>query len=333
MKNVLQPEPVADSPIATGLRVLLVGDDASLHLSLRAVLTQLGYQVLEAANGLQALEIALIEQPQILIVDCLLPELDGLQLTRALRDTRLGRAMYILILATLTDDQRLLEIFGAGADDCLSKPLNEKALIARLRAASRAVQVHEAVLQDHEQMRHIAAELAVNNRRLHEASITDELTGFHNRRYAMDRIEKDWAASSRSGRQISCMMIDLDNFKQINDTYGHDIGDKVLVGISGVMKKTLRSHDIICRVGGDEFLIICPDGDAHAVRLCAERLLLAADALLIDTPSGAVRCGISIGVATRCADMVNTGMLIKAADEGMYRAKVGGRGMVLERFT
>lgn len=334
MKNVLPPEPVAENPQpAAALRVLIVANDAALRLSLRAVLKQPGYQVVEAENGQQALEIALSEQPQILIVDCPAPGLDGLQLTRALRDTRLGRAMYILILVAQADDERLLEVFEAGADDCLGKPVNEKALIARLRAASRTVQVHEAVQQDHEQMRRIAAELAVNNRRLHEASITDELTGFHNRRYAMDRIEKDWAASSRSGRQISCMMIDLDNFKQINDTHGHDIGDKVLVGISGVLKKTLRSHDIICRIGGDEFLVICPDSDAHAVRLCAERLLLAADELLIDTPGGAVRCGISIGVATRSADMVNTGMLIKAADEGMYRAKIGGRGMVVERVT
>jgi diguanylate cyclase (GGDEF)-like protein len=128
------------------------------------------------------------------------------------------------------------------------------------------------------------------------------------------------------------MMIDLDNFKRINDTYGHDFGDKVLVAIAGVLKKTLRSQDVICRVGGDEFLVICPDSDAQAVRLCAERLLLAADSVAIDSSHGVVRCGISIGVATRSADMVNTGMLIKAADEGMYQAKVGGRGMVVERF-
>jgi hemerythrin len=128
------------------------------------------------------------------------------------------------------------------------------------------------------------------------------------------------------------MMIDLDNFKRINDTYGHDIGDKVLISIAGVLKKTLRSHDVICRVGGDEFLVICPDSDVQSVRQCAERLLLAADALVIETPRGLLRCGISIGVATRSADMVNTGMLIKAADEGMYRAKIGGRGMVVERF-
>jgi diguanylate cyclase (GGDEF)-like protein len=128
------------------------------------------------------------------------------------------------------------------------------------------------------------------------------------------------------------MMIDLDNFKQINDTYGHDVGDKVLTGIATVLKKTLRAQDVICRVGGDEFLVICPDSDTQAVRICAERLLAAADALVVDTPSGMVRCSLSIGVATRSAAMENTEMLIKAADEGMYRAKIGGRARVVERF-
>jgi diguanylate cyclase (GGDEF)-like protein len=332
MMSLLQPEGAEDVVSEDALRVLIVDDEASLRLYLRAVLTQLGFQVFEAENGQQALEVALHEQPQILVVDWMMPELDGLQLTRALRDTRVGRGMYILILTALEDEDRLVEAFEAGADDYLSKPVNEKVLTARLRAASRAVQVHEDAQHDHEQMKNFAAELAVSNRRLHDASVTDELTGFHNRRYAMARIEKDWAASSRSGRQMSCMMIDLDNFKQINDAYGHDIGDKVLVGIAGVLKKTLRTQDMICRVGGDEFLVICPDTDAPAVRLCAERLLHAADALVIDTPRGLLRCGISIGVATRSADMVDTGMLIKAADEGMYQAKSGGRGMVVERF-
>jgi diguanylate cyclase (GGDEF)-like protein len=320
------------SPSGSVLRVLLAGSDSLERRVLQDLLLGLGYQVFVADNGQLALELSLVVQPRILIADWQMPELDGIQLTHALRDTKLGRGMLVLIMTTQEDEARQLEAFAAGADDCLSTPVNAKVLAARLRAASRMFQLQEEVQHDHEQMKHFAAELAVSNRRLHEASVTDELTGFHNRRYAMDRIERDWAASSRSGRQISCMMIDLDNFKRINDTYGHDIGDKVLVSISGVLKKTLRSHDVICRVGGDEFLVICPDSDVQSVRLCAERLLLAADALVIDTPRGLLRCGISIGVATRSADMVNTGMLIKAADEGMYRAKIGGRGMVVERF-
>jgi diguanylate cyclase (GGDEF)-like protein len=314
------------------LRALLAGDDTAQRKNLRDLLLDLGYQVFESDDGEQALELALTVQPHVLIADRQMPALDGIQLTRALREMRPGRGVYIVILGAVEDEDRMLEAFEAGADDCLVKPVSGRILAARLRAANRIFQLQEEVLQDHEQMKHFAAELAVSNRRLHEAAVTDPLTGFHNRRYAMERIEKDWAASTRSGRLISCMMIDLDNFKQINDTYGHDVGDKVLTGIATVLKKTLRAQDVICRVGGDEFLVICPDSDTQAVRICAERLLAAADALVVDTPSGMVRCSLSIGVATRSAAMENTEMLIKAADEGMYRAKIGGRARVVERF-
>jgi two-component system cell cycle response regulator len=334
--TLLHPEPSdsgeMDVSLAPVLRVLLAGEESPQRKELEDLLLGLGYQVFTADDGHLALELALVVQPHILIAERQMSGLGGLQLTQSLRDTRFGRGIFVLILSEQEDEALQIEAFAAGADEFLSKPLNSRVLAARLRSARRVFQLQEEVQDDHEQMKHFAAELAVSNRRLHEASVTDALTGFHNRRYAMERIEKDWAASSRNGRQISCMMIDLDNFKRINDTYGHDFGDKVLVAIAGVLKKTLRSQDVICRVGGDEFLVICPDSDAQAVRLCAERLLLAADSVAIDSSHGVVRCGISIGVATRSADMVNTGMLIKAADEGMYQAKVGGRGMVVERF-
>lgn len=334
--SMLQPQSSEHDENSAGtgsaLRALLAGDDTAQRINLRDLLLDLGYQVFESDDGEQALELALTVQPHVLIADRQMPMLDGIQLTRALREMRPGRGVYIVILGAVEDEDRMLEAFEAGADDCLVKPVSGRILAARLRAANRIFQLQEEVLQDHEQMKHFAAELAVSNRRLHEAAVTDPLTGFHNRRYAMERIEKDWAASTRSGRLISCMMIDLDNFKQINDTYGHDVGDKVLTGIAAVLKKTLRAQDVICRVGGDEFLVICPDSDTQAVRICAERLLAAADALVVDTPRGMVRCSLSIGVATRSANMENTGMLIKAADEGMYRAKIGGRARVVERF-
>jgi len=333
LTELLQPAPgvAGDAQPATAWRVLVVDDDVPRRKALQNVLLSLDYLVFEAEDGQQALDLALSIEPHLLIANRQMPGLDGVHLTRALRDTRIGRAIYILLLTSVGAEDGQVEAFEAGADDCLITPVNEKLLAARLRAGARVIALHEEAQHEHEEMKHFAAELAVSNRRLHEASVTDALTGFHNRRYAMGRLEKGWAASSRSGRPISCMMIDLDNFKQINDRYGHDIGDKVLVGISGVLKKTLRSQDVICRIGGDEFLVICPDTDAPAVRGCAERLLAAAESVKIDSPLGLVRCGLSIGVATRSANMVNTAMLIKAADEGMYQAKLGGRAQVGER--
>jgi diguanylate cyclase (GGDEF)-like protein len=188
------------------------------------------------------------------------------------------------------------------------------------------------VERDHREMKHFAAELAVTNRRLHEAAITDPMTGFYNRRYALERLEEEWAASNRSRKALSCMMIDLDRFKQINDTYGHDVGDRVLTDVSAALQQNLRANDVICRVGGDEFLVISPDTDAESIRACASRLLAAADKVMVDTPQGIVRCGVSIGVATRGNGIASMAVLMKAADEGMYQAKISGRRCIGERF-
>lgn len=330
--SMLAPKPEDVAAFKPALRLVLAGNPSTQRNVLRDLLVTLGYEVFESDSGQRAIELVLSVQPQIVIADWQMPGLSGVQLTRALREMRAGRGMYIVILSERQDEDHRLEAFEAGADDCLSKPVSDKVLSARLRAANRLISLQEEVQHDHEEMSHFAAELAVSNRRLHEAAITDPLTGFYNRRYAMDRIEKDWAACGRSGRSLSCVMLDLDNFKQINDTHGHDTGDKVLTGLANVLKETLRSQDVICRVGGDEFLVICPDSDASAVRFCAERLLAAANALVIEIADGTLSCSISIGVATRSADMINTGMLIKAADEGMYKAKVKGRAQIVERF-
>lgn len=315
-----------------GLRVLLALGEAQERRHVAELLHGLGYDTSVAEDGEMALELALDVQPQILVADAAMAGIDGVRLIRALRETRLGRTMYMLLLTSAGDEDRLVEAYEAGADDYLVKPLKERVLAARLRAGARVAELQVEVERDQREMKHFAAELAVTNRRLHEASITDPLTGFYNRRYALERLEQEWAASNRSKKPLSCLVIDFDRFKTINDCYGHDIGDKVLVELAGVLQKNLRTNDVICRMGGDEFLVISPDTDSESMRACAVRLLAAADEAVIDTPRGPVRCSVSIGVATRDAGTATLAMLMKAADEGMYQAKISGRHRIGERI-
>jgi diguanylate cyclase (GGDEF)-like protein len=315
-----------------GIRVLVALGVASERTQVAALLQGLGYETFEVDNGESALETALDVLPQILVADAAMAGIDGVRLIRALRETKLGRAMYMLLLTAAGDEDLLVEAYEAGADDYLVKPLRERVLAARLRAGARVAELQVEVERDHREMKHFAAELAVTNRRLHEAAITDPMTGFYNRRYALERLEEEWAASNRSRKALSCMMIDLDRFKQINDTYGHDVGDRVLTDVSAALQQNLRANDVICRVGGDEFLVISPDTDAESLRACASRLLAAADKVMVDTPQGIVRCGVSIGVATRGNGIASMAVLMKAADEGMYQAKISGRRCIGERF-
>lgn len=317
---------------ADGIRVLVAVGDPQEREQLQGLLGALGYGTFFVDNGEAALAAALDAEPQILVVDAELGGIDGIGLIRALRETKLGRGIYMLLLTAGGDEDRLVEAYEAGADDYLVKPLKERVLAARLRAGARVAELQIEVERDHREMKHFAAELAVTNRRLHEAAITDPMTGFYNRRYALDRLNEEWAASNRSRKPLSCMMIDLDRFKLINDTYGHDVGDRVLTDIGAVLQQNLRANDVICRVGGDEFLVISPDTDAESIRACAARLMAAADKVLVDTPRGLVRCGVSIGVATRCEGIATMAMLMKAADEGMYQAKISGRRRIGERF-
>lgn len=310
------------------LRVLVVDDDRSMQALLRTLLAHAGYQVFEAADGQEGFEKALEVRPHILITDWMMPQMDGVELTRALRQTKLGRTIYIIILTALEAEEKLVEAFDAGVDDFMSKPLKSRVLGARLRAGQRVVMLQEEIERDREEIRRFAAELAVTNRRLQEAALTDVLTGFPNRRYAIERFQQEWLAANRSKRPLSCMVIDVDSFKTINDTHGHDVGDAVLKQTALAIKSGLRAQDVVCRTGGDEFLVICPETDLEAARICAERVRKAVAGIKMTTGRLEFGGSVSIGVAVRDADMTDIDALIKRADESVYQAKQRGRNCV-----
>ncbi|MCX8018175.1 MAG: diguanylate cyclase, partial [Rhodocyclaceae bacterium] len=310
------------------LRVLVVDDDKSIRFLLKAMLAQAGYEVYEAENGQAAFEKALEVRPHILITDWMMPLLDGVELTRQLRQTKLGRGIYILILTALEAEDKLVEAFDAGVDDFMSKPLNTRVLGARLRAGQRVVMLQQEIERDREEIRRFAAELAVTNRRLQEAALTDVLTGFPNRRFAIERFQQEWQAANRSKRPLACLLIDLDHFKSINDSHGHDVGDLVLKEAAQAIKRGVRAQDVVCRTGGDEFLVICPETDLAAALVCGERVRRAVAALKLSTGALSLEIGVSVGVAVREAGMADIDALIKRADEGLYLAKQKGRNAV-----
>lgn len=310
------------------LRVLIVDDEASMRGVLRALLASSGYEVHEAANGQQGFAKALEVLPHILVTDWLMPEMDGVELTRALRQTKSGRAIYILILTSIEDEERLIAAFDAGVDDFMSKPLKPRVLGARLRAGQRVVMLQQEIERDREEIRRFATELAVTNRRLHEAALTDVLTGLPNRRYAIEYFQREWLAANRNKRPLACMMIDVDNFKTINDTHGHDVGDRVLKAAAQAIKQGLRSQDLVCRTGGDEFTVICPETDLLAALQCAERVRASVAETRFDLNGLNFKGSVSIGVAARDAQAADIDALIKRADEGVYAAKQRGRNRV-----
>jgi hemerythrin len=170
--------------------------------------------------------------------------------------------------------------------------------------------------------------LSQANNHLEELALTDVLTGLPNRRHAMRSLADQWEEAQRAGTPLVCTMMDADNFKVINDTHGHDAGDLVLCKLSKALQHAFRSDDIVCRLGGDEFLIICPNTDLEGGMRIAERTRKIVSELRVPVGRGAWHGSVSVGVAAQTADMKHYEELIKVADRSVYMAKQAGKNCV-----
>lgn len=306
------------------LRILLVEDDRAIQLLYKTLLERAGHIVTTANNGLQAMECVKKSAPQLIISDWIMPEMNGIEFCKELRKNPDWNRIYVFIVTAQESTEKLIEAFEAGVDDYLSKPINPRVLSARLRAAQRIVQMQDSQEADRMQLRHFADELAQSNQRLQELALTDVLTGLPNRRSAVDRLEQEWALASRSNRPVCCMMVDIDHFKNINDNYGHAFGDDALRSVASSLRLAARKEDVVCRLGGEEFLVICPDTDDKAGFYYAERLRQQVAATEIKRLDTVVKITVSIGVADNIGK-ANPDALLHESDQRLYAAKAAGR--------
>jgi diguanylate cyclase (GGDEF)-like protein len=325
-----ETETVAQS--GTPLRIVVADGNAFTRRKAMALLVENSdHIVYPADNGNAALALAMEVLPHVIIAHCDLPLLDGMELCQALRATDEGRRMHILLMADKHDEEQLTHALEAGADGYVPGTISTKGLRTRLCAAQRLVQLQTAWEKDRTQLRQIAAELAVANRRLATAALTDLLTGLPNRRAAMDQLGQAWSAASRSGRPLSVMVVDIDHFKQINDSYGHAAGDMVLREAAATLNESARREDSVCRIGGEEFLVICSNTDLKSAMQSAERLRANLGAKRIAIGGTEITLTISIGVATREPGTPDMDVLMSLADQALYAAKEAGRNRTCAR--
>lgn len=298
------------------MKILAAEDNVIFQSLLRNMLTKWGYDVVSAGDGLEAWQILQSEDaPRLAILDWMMPGLDGVEVCRRLRASGREPYIYVLLLTARTESVDLVEGMDAGADDYLRKPLNAMELRARLRAGRRIVELQEQLLMAQEALRKQATH--------------DGLTGLLNRSAVMEILHKELARSQRDGQPLSVLLADLDHFKQINDTYGHLVGDAVLREASARLKSTIRRYDSVGRYGGEEFLAILPGCDAAGGAAQAERLrlALASEPFSIGGQAVPVTCSIGCtlcsGVSPRDADS-----LVREADQALYTAKKHGRNRI-----
>ncbi len=300
---------------------ILVADDEPVNLSLvMRRLEREGYQVVGAQNGQEAIDITRQTLPDLAILDVMMPVLDGLQVCRLLKADPLTRDIPVIFLSALNDTEEVVKGLSIGANDYISRPFKAEELIARVHVAIRLTRERDLLrLTAEEAMRRAEAAL--------EMSVSDGLTGLLNR-YGLQRsLVRECAEARRYNRQLSCLMIDLDNFKTINDTYGHPAGDAALIKIALILTEAVRRSDVVCRYGGEEFLVLMPETEVDGASALAEKIRAAAAAHVFGDDAQVFSLTLSVGAAELHDDESGNDMIARA-DAALYHAKSRGGNRV-----
>jgi diguanylate cyclase (GGDEF)-like protein len=322
------PELGSDKNMLSGLNILVVDDDMMMLARLSKQLTAVGHKVAACKDGDSALKYALENKPDLVITNWHMKPINGIELTKTLHSSTWGSSIYIIMLTSTEEESALIEAFNAGIDDYVTTPISLKVLLARIRAGQRIITLQQEVEKERKDLQRYIAELAVANRRLELMANTDVLTGLSNRRYSLNRLEQEWAGAQRNNRPISVLMLDLDHFKSVNDSLGHDAGDLVLVHAAKMMKKCARTTDIPCRLGGEEFLVILPNTDGKEALLLAERVRKTIEVHQVENVPLLKPMTVSIGAACSTNGKPSWKELITLADEALYAVKRSKRNAV-----
>jgi diguanylate cyclase (GGDEF)-like protein len=311
------------APDGGSTRILVVDDVPDNVDILEARLSSRGYQVVTATNGEEALERVGEEPPHLILLDVMMPGLDGHQVARRIKDDAKLPFIPIILVTALSEADDVVQGLESGADDYISKPYNFRELEARVRAMLRIKFLQDELDQKNR-------ELELVNKRLKKLSITDGLTELFNHRHVHQLLHDEFERSARTGESIAVVMMDLDRFKSVNDTYGHPTGDVILYETAKIITETAREIDMPGRYGGEEFIAILPDTGEEAGEHFAERVRAAVEGHVFRDGATEVRMTVSCGVAAFPAPGTDTPeALLKAADSALYQAKHGGRNRVV----
>ncbi len=290
-------------------------------------LNEAGYRARSVADGEEAMRF--VQSPDrsvdVVLIGARLPDGSGLELVKRMRGDPNTCAASIALLTVLRDRDEVLRAIEAGADDCLRKPIDRAELLARVRSLFRIKRQMDELRQTNEKLQEL-------NRQLGLSAASDPLTRLANRRAFESRLEDEIERARRYHQPLSLLVLDLDHFKAINDTYGHAAGDEVLKAVASSLGRSIRKVDLAARYGGEEFVVIVPMTPAAGALVLAERLraLVAEERVTVSTEGGAqsIAVTVSIGVAALESGQ-GAEAFFTAADGALYSAKHGGRNRVV----
>ena len=301
-------------------KILIIDDSTFEANHVKTLLEQMGHEVLWAETGSRGIKIIKLDRPDLIILDLVLPDIAGLEICRWIKqDMRMKNTPVIMLTARGAVQERV-EGLTEGATDYIAKPFDDAELKSRVIAVLREVE-----LRDRLELKNVEYEELL--KRLEKMSITDALTGLYNRRHFEDVVVAEFERFKRYNIPFSCMMIDVDKFKAINDLCGHDVGDTVLKSVAHLIQGQVRGVDTVSRYGGDEFVVLLAQLRGESAERVAFRMLSAANMRDYQAVDGRLsKITLSIGISgVPDADLKTIDQLVKSADQALYKAKNSGR--------
>jgi len=304
-----------DEHLEEEVRVLVADDSAVYRKLVEQTLSENRYTVMFAKTGREAVDMFVKHRPGLVITDWMMPDFSGIELCENIRKHFPESYTYIIILTGMTQKSEVVKGLTAGADDYLTKPFDREELLARTGVGRRVVELHR--------------QIETKNRLLEQLALTDALTNLPNRRAIEEWAARQLSGAARYGFELWIVIADLDHFKNINDTYGHEAGDMVLKKVAEILKSHSRKSDICGRVGGEEFLLSLSHASGENVRLAIDRVRAELEATKISFNGNSLAVTASFGVA--CFDGNNARdltQIISNADAALYTAKRLGRNRI-----
>lgn len=294
-----------------GARFLIVDDEPVQCRAVARIIEDWGGIAHQAHSFAEAMRLHRECSPDLVLLDVVMPQVDGYKVANLLRNE--GHFVPIILLTGLDDLDSKRRGLAAGADEFLTKPVHPLELQIRVSSMLR--------------IKRLADQLATANARLVELAATDALTGLANRRALLDRLAHEFARARRYRKSVGCLMVDIDHFKRVNDSYGHAVGDRVIQHVASALQRTIRQTDLAGRYGGEEFVVLALETGFEGTMSLGERL--RRQVAQGPTTSGLPNITISVGVATTETAITTPEDLLERADQALYRAKRKGRDRVV----